>query len=70
MNLNGVAFIDAGNAWNVDKGPFPAEVKAGAGVGIRWLSPMGPIRIEYGWKIKPEKGEAPGAFAFAMGQLF
>lgn len=70
MNLNGVAFIDAGNAWNVDDGPFPTEVKAGAGVGIRWVSPMGPIRIEYGWKIKPEKGEAPGAFAFAMGQLF
>ncbi|MEJ2715983.1 MAG: outer membrane protein assembly factor BamA [Deltaproteobacteria bacterium] len=70
MNLNGVVFIDAGNAWNVENGPFPTEVKAGAGVGVRWLSPMGPIRIEYGWKINPEKGEAPGAFAFAMGQLF
>ncbi len=31
---------------------------------------MGPIRVEYGWKVAPEKGEEPGAFAFAMGQLF
>jgi outer membrane protein insertion porin family len=70
LNLNGVVFADAGNAWNVEQSPFPEEVKAGAGVGLRWLSPMGPIRIEYGWKINPKKGESPGAFAFAMGQLF
>jgi outer membrane protein insertion porin family len=70
MNINGVAFLDAGNAWNVDKGPMFDEVKAGYGVGVRWMSPMGPIRIEYGWKVRPRKGEDPGAFAFAMGQLF
>ncbi|MDQ7781692.1 MAG: outer membrane protein assembly factor BamA [Desulfomonilaceae bacterium] len=70
MNLNGVVFADAGNSWNVEDGPFLDEVKAGAGVGIRWMSPMGPIRLEYGWKINPAKGEEPGAFAFAMGQLF
>jgi outer membrane protein insertion porin family len=49
---------------------FMTDVKAGVGVGIRWVSPMGPLRIEYGWKINPQKGEDPGAFAFAMGQLF
>ncbi len=70
MNLNGVVFFDAGNSWNVEDSPFLDDVKAGAGVGIRWMSPMGPIRLEYGWKINPEKGEEPGAFAFAMGQLF
>jgi outer membrane protein insertion porin family len=70
MNLNGVAFFDVGNSWNVEDGPFAEDVKAGAGVGVRWLSPMGPLRIEYGWKINPRKGEEPGAFAFAMGQLF
>ncbi len=70
LKLNGVAFFDAGNAWNVSDGPFFTDVKAGVGVGIRWMSPMGPIRIEYGWKVNPQKGEDPGAFAFAMGQLF
>ena len=67
MNLNGVVFFDVGNAWDVDDSPFVEEVKAGYGVGIRWMSPMGPIRIEYGWKVNPRKGEEPGAFAFGMG---
>lgn len=70
MNLNGVAFFDIGNAWNAETSPWVQEVKAGFGVGVRWMSPMGPLRIEYGWKINPRKGEEPGAFAFAMGQLF
>jgi outer membrane protein insertion porin family len=70
MRLNGVAFVDAGNAWNALDSPFLTDVKAGAGVGVRWGSPMGPIRIEYGWKISPQKGESQGAVAFAMGELF
>jgi outer membrane protein insertion porin family len=70
LKLNGVAFVDLGNAWNSFESPLMSTVKAGAGVGIRWVSPMGPIRIEYGWKITREKGQEPGAFAFAMGQLF
>ncbi len=70
LNLNGVVFVDAGNTWNAIDMPLPDEIKAGAGVGVRWMSPMGPVRIEYGWKLTPERGEAPGAFAFAMGELF
>lgn len=70
LKLNGVTFFDVGNSWNVSDGPLLKDVKAGVGLGIRWMSPMGPIRIEYGWKVNPVKGEDPGAFAFAMGQLF
>ncbi len=70
QNVNGVAFFDVGNAWNVSDSPFMTTAKAGFGVGVRWLSPMGPLRIEYGWKVSPEKGEDPGAFAFGMGELF
>jgi len=70
FKLNGVAFFDVGNAWNVANSPWPKDVKAGYGIGIRWISPMGPLRIEYGWKVNPLKGEDSGAFAFAMGQLF
>jgi len=70
LKLNGVVFVDAGNAWNGAESPFMTSVKGGFGAGIRWMSPMGPLRIEYGWKINPDKGEDPGALAFNMGQLF
>jgi outer membrane protein insertion porin family len=70
LNLNGVVFVDAGNAWNAAQTSVPTDVKAAAGAGIRWLSPMGPVRIEYGWKLQPLPGEPKGAMAFAMGELF
>jgi outer membrane protein insertion porin family len=70
FKLNGVAFFDIGNAWNVSDSPWLTDVKAGYGIGVRWISPMGPLRIEYGWKVNPSRGEDAGAFAFAMGQLF
>jgi outer membrane protein insertion porin family len=44
----GVTFFDTGN---IKKEGDPIEfddLRESAGVGIRWLSPMGPIRLEYG----------------------
>lgn len=37
------AFIDSGNAFNLDK----INVKTGAGIGVRWYSPIGPIRLDF-----------------------
>ncbi len=70
LNLNGVVFFDVGSSWNVANSPYPRDARAGAGVGVRWVSPMGPLRIDYGWKIDRRPGESPGALGFAMGQLF
>ena len=40
-------FYDGGNAFS----SFPPTWKSGAGVGIRWLSPVGPARIDFAWSI-------------------
>ncbi|MGR9015178.1 MAG: autotransporter assembly complex protein TamA, partial [Gammaproteobacteria bacterium] len=37
------AFIDGGNAFN----PENISIKAGAGLGVRWYSPIGPIRLDF-----------------------
>lgn len=39
----GAVFVDAGNAFDEK---FSGGVKVGAGVGVRWSSPIGPIRID------------------------
>ncbi|WP_192037056.1 autotransporter assembly complex family protein [Halomonas sp. YLGW01] len=39
----GAAFVDTGNAFNAWSA---LEVKTGAGLGIRWVSPVGPIRFD------------------------
>jgi len=37
------AFVDGGNAYNLDD----ISIKAGAGLGVRWYSPIGPIRLDF-----------------------
>ncbi|GAB6139588.1 autotransporter assembly complex family protein [Methylosoma difficile] len=37
------AFIDTGNAYNLDDIRF----KSGTGLGVRWYSPIGPVRIDF-----------------------
>ncbi len=40
-------FTDAGNAFD----DHPGSVEHGAGVGIRWRSPVGPIRVDGAWAL-------------------
>jgi translocation and assembly module TamA len=42
-NWGVAAFIDSGNAYNPDN----ISVKTGAGLGVRWYSPIGPIRVDF-----------------------
>lgn len=68
--LKGVVFFDAGNAWGDGEGYFSTVLRTGAGVGIRWFSPMGPLRLEYGWNLRPEKGEDRSKWEFSIGGFF
>lgn len=66
----GVIFYDTGNVFaesdNIDLG----NLRQSAGAGVRWYSPLGPIRIEYGYKLDREEGEDAGKWEFAMGSAF
>ncbi len=41
------AFYDAGNAMT----SFSGDLEQGAGVGLRWVSPIGPIRADAAWAL-------------------
>lgn len=56
MGIKGVVFFDAGNAWLEDDWDL-GEIKKGVGGGIRWNSPFGPLRIEYGYGLDEIEGE-------------
>jgi len=68
VGLNGVVFFDAGNVYE-DKWNFNT-IKKSVGGGFRWLSPMGPLRLEYGMVIDPEPFEADGQWEFTIGAEF
>jgi outer membrane protein insertion porin family len=62
-------FSDAGNVWQ-DQTLRPFDLRASYGAGIRYGTPIGPLRIDYGRKINRRPGESPGELYFNIGQTF
>ncbi|MGD8834580.1 MAG: BamA/TamA family outer membrane protein, partial [Desulfobacteraceae bacterium] len=68
LGLMGVVFYDAGNVYDddIDAG----DLRRSAGYGIRWYSPLAPIRIEYGKVLDKREDEDSGQWEFTMGGAF
>jgi outer membrane protein insertion porin family len=69
--LRGVMFLDAGDSYE-KVGDMFTRFLASYGFGFRWMSPMGPLRLEYGIPINPRAGidKASGKFEFSIGGFF
>lgn len=70
MGIVAVVFFDAGNAFAEDQTLSPFNLRTSTGFGFRWWSPMGPLRFEWGFPLKPEAGEDPMVFEFTIGSAF
>jgi outer membrane protein insertion porin family len=80
LGLRAAAFFDVGKGWggadvfdptrSFDNDFWPLRYTAGAG--IRWYSPFGPIRIDWGYNLSPKagRGEKTNVWDFSMGTLF
>lgn len=68
--FRGVVFVDAGNTFAEDEDLNPLKLRADAGAGIRWLSPFGPLRFEWGFPFKRKEGEKRSVFNFTIGSFF
>ncbi len=66
-SLQGAVFADAGNIWREIDLIDASEVRYGAGVGLRYLTPVGPIRLDIGWKIDRKPWEDPYANFLTIG---
>jgi len=65
----GLFFYDTGNAF--EGGPIDFEdLRQSAGFGIRWYSPMGPLRLERGYILDSKPGEGSGRWEFTIGGFF
>jgi outer membrane protein assembly complex protein YaeT len=55
-NIGAVVFADGGNVW-ADKYDFDfGEMKYDAGAGIRYRTPVGPLRFDFGWQLTKIEG--------------
>ncbi|MFP4475356.1 MAG: outer membrane protein assembly factor BamA [Desulfatibacillaceae bacterium] len=69
--LVGVVFFDTGASYDDDDAVDIGEFRESAGCGFRWFSPVGPIRVEYGWVLdKKDHERNDGKWEFTMGQSF
>jgi outer membrane protein insertion porin family len=47
-----------------------SNVRRSAGGGLRYITPVGPIRLDYGFKLDRKPGEAKGKLHFTFGYVF
>jgi len=65
-----VAFLDGGNVWVKIKDINSTDIKFTTGLGLRYNTPVGPIRIDYGQKLQRKPGESRGEIHFSIGHAF
>jgi outer membrane protein insertion porin family len=69
-DIRGALFVDAGNVFTP---PFTYrlnELRYAVGPGIRYLTPIGPLRLDVGFVLDPGKNEDPYRLDFSIGQAF
>lgn len=68
QRVKGVVFFDTGNAYegSIETG----DLRSGAGAGLRWFSPIGPLRLEWGYNLDKRVGEKQALWEFTIGGYF
>jgi outer membrane protein insertion porin family len=65
-----VTFVDAGNAFAENQNFALHKLRSDFGFGLRWNSPLGPLRFEWGIPFGRDPGEDPIVFNFTIGSFF
>ncbi|MBM4285744.1 MAG: outer membrane protein assembly factor BamA [Deltaproteobacteria bacterium] len=69
FGMTGTVFFDTGNVWRKSEAYF-SDMRTAVGGGVRWYSPMGPLRIEWGYNLRPKPWERRSAWEFSVGGSF
>jgi translocation and assembly module TamA len=65
-----VPFFDAGNAFISSLPDFNMALQMSAGLGLRFFTPIGPIRLDVAAPLNPRPGDKPVAVYVSMAQAF
>lgn len=68
--LNGVVFFDIGKNLADDMNWTVSDVNKATGLEIRWISPMGPLRLVWGYNLDPKDDEDTTVWDFSIGRTF
>ena len=63
-------FFDIGTIRDTNAASVVPDTRASYGTGVRYITPIGPISLVYGHKLRPEPGESPYEWHFSLGYTF
>ncbi|MBI1623477.1 outer membrane protein assembly factor BamA [Comamonas suwonensis] len=63
-------FVDVGNVWAEGESMELNSLRASTGIGISWISPLGPLRLAYAQPIRKETGDRIQKLQFQIGTSF
>lgn len=70
LRLGLVLFLDGGNVWVEYPDIQLSDFKYSTGAGLRYNTPVGPLRLDWGYKLDREVGESQSEFHFTLGHTF
>ena len=64
------AFADAGNVWREDETMSTDSLRVSAGLGLSWISPVGPLKMSWGVPVRVQRNDRIQRFQFQIGTAF
>ena len=63
-------YLDVGNVWGDSQPVTLNSLRASSGIGLSWVSPVGPLKISYGTPIRKQAGDRIQRLQFQIGTAF
>lgn len=68
--IRAFGFVDMGNVYGANERITFQSMRTSVGVGLNWLSPLGPLRFSYGFPINSKPGDRIQRLQFQVGTAF
>jgi len=69
-SLRWFTFFDAGNVFDEGQKIRPVDMRTAAGIGISWISPVGPLKLSFGKPLNAKPEDKKQSFQFQLGNGF
>jgi outer membrane protein insertion porin family len=63
-------FFDVGNVYGEGQRFSASDLRASVGIGVSWISPVGPLRIAYARPVREQVGDKTQSIQFQIGTSF